>query len=256
MTWTGGVGRTDGEGLGVGFGSGFGAGGGGGGGGGGAGTGSGAGGGGAGGGGGGGGGAGFGGGGGGGGGFGFGGGVGVGSGPAKQLPSPLTATAMPPSPSPMDAYAQLSAAAGVGAVSSQVSASAAASRQKSDPYTTGSMFRAVRRHAGPPPDSPDGGDLGRTGFGAGEMEQGPAGPRSPEMADCRPSPQEWRQRPCQGPGAFPGLAPRRGGARRSDGPRTPSSRAGRFRPANANVQGPPGTWCPNLTDADFADVPK
>jgi len=168
MWVTDGEGRTDGGGFGFGFGAGCGAGagggvggGGGGGGGGGAGSGSGA----TGGGGGGGGGAGFGGGGGGGGGSGFGGGVGVGSGPAKQLPSPLTATAVPPSSSPMDAYAQLSAIAGVGAVSSQVSASAAASRQMSDPYTRGSMFRAVRRHAGAPGDSPDGGDLECGGFG-------------------------------------------------------------------------------------------
>lgn len=176
MGVTEGEGRTDGEGFGfgAGFGTGFGAGaggGGGGGGGGGAGSGAGAGGGG------GGGGAGFGGGGGGGGGgFGFGGGVGVGSGtgPAKQLPSPLTATAVPPSSSPMDAYAQLSALAGVGAVSSQVSASAAASRQKSDPYTTGSMFRAARRHAGPLGDSPDGGDLGCGGFGEAMKRNRPA----------------------------------------------------------------------------------
>lgn len=163
MWVTEGEGRTDGEGFGFGVGFGAGAGGGGGGGGGGGAT-SGSG---AGGGGGGGGGAGFGGGGGGGGGFGFGVGVGVGSGtgPAKQLSSPLTATAVPPSSSPMDAYAQLSAIAGVGAVSSQVSASAAVSRQMSDPCTTGSMFRAARRHAGVAGDSPDGGDLECGGFG-------------------------------------------------------------------------------------------
>ncbi|WP_406457774.1 SCO0930 family lipoprotein [Streptomyces sp. NBC_00876] len=38
----------------------------------------------------------------------------------------------------------------------------------SDPYTTGSMFRAARRHAGHLPDSPDGGDLGCRGFEAPE----------------------------------------------------------------------------------------
>ncbi|SEB81745.1 hypothetical protein SAMN05216483_0492 [Streptomyces sp. 2131.1] len=194
MGATEGEGRTDGEGFGTGFGARAG-GGGGGGGGGGAGSGSGAGGSG---GGGGGGGAGFGGGGGGGGGgFGFGGGVGVGSGtgPAKQLPSPLTATAVPPSSSPMDAYAQLSALAGVGAVSSQVSASAAASRQKSDPYTTGSMFRAARRHAGRRGDSPDGGDLGCGGFGEAMKRNGPVpGLCLREWPIVDPLCREWRPR--------------------------------------------------------------
>lgn len=91
--------------------------------------------------------------------------VGVGCGVGKQSWSPLTTTYRPPSPSSTYAYAQLSAIAGVGAVSSQVSARAAANRQMSDPYTTGSMFRAARRHAVAPPDSPDGGDWMRRRFG-------------------------------------------------------------------------------------------
>lgn len=69
----------------------------------------------------------------------------------------------------MEAYAQLSASAGVGAVSSQVSATAAVSRPMSDPYTRGSMFRAVAGHAGQSRDSPDGGDLEHSVFEASEQ---------------------------------------------------------------------------------------
>ncbi|MFJ4969904.1 hypothetical protein [Streptomyces sp. NPDC088755] len=66
---------------------------------------------------------------------------------ATQSPPPATATEVLPSPCPMVATAQASAVAGCGTAISQMSAAAVESRPMRDPYTTGSLIHAVRRHA-------------------------------------------------------------------------------------------------------------
>ncbi|MFE2022312.1 hypothetical protein ACFW9O_30170 [Streptomyces sp. NPDC059499] len=87
---------------------------------------------------------------------------------AAHCPSPDTATDELPSPSPMEATAQLSPAAGAGTATSQSREVAAMSRTMRDPYTPGIMFPAAPRHAEGEADSPDGGDIRRFAFAAGE----------------------------------------------------------------------------------------
>ncbi len=72
----------------------------------------------------------------------------------RQGPPPATATAEVPPSSPRVAYAQLSAPAGTGVDNSQRSTAAKADRAMNDPYTSGSMFPPLARHAVKEPEFP------------------------------------------------------------------------------------------------------